>query len=587
MKVKTYCCRLYLYLSLVAVAFAFCTTPDTFPMADEDNGGLLLPDGFEALVVVDSIGRTRHIAVSEVGDIYARLGYATDGKGTIAMRDTDRDGRVDSIVHFGDFVDKGRASTGVMIHDGYLYTSSRQRIYRNKMTPGELLPTGPTEVVLTDSSENVMTNWHTTKPIAFDDQGYMYVPFGSPSDACQDMALYGPAGIPHGVGLDPCPERINHAGIWRFPANKLGLTQADGEKYATGIRSVVGMDWNPKDKSLYAVGNGIDNFHTMFPDRFTAWEAAVLPAETLMRVKAGDDYGWPYAYYDQFKQKNVLQPGYGGDGEIVGRAADFDDPVFAFGGHWAPMDVMVYHGSQFPPRYNQGVFVAFHGSTDRPPYPQAGYIVCFVPYDDQGEPTGEWEVFADGFAQVDTVVNTSDARYRPMGLATGPDGSLYISESNQGKIWRVIYKGDRTSFEESDLEKMEARKSMSYIRTPDEETDNLRQGGNLSGRILYNTYCAACHQRNGKGDNNRFPPLTQSEYVTGDIDRLIDIILNGMQGEIVVAGQTYSGLMPAHQHLDDLAIASIATYVRSRFGDQGDAIPTERVREVRGRGEVK
>ncbi|MGI9542863.1 MAG: c-type cytochrome, partial [Cyclobacteriaceae bacterium] len=430
-------------------------------------------------------------------------------------------------------------------------------------------------------------NWHTTKPVAFDNQGYIYVPFGAPSDACQDMAKYGPAGIPGGQGLDPCPELENHAGIWRFDATKTGLTQADGYKFATGIRSVVGMKWNPLDESLYAVGNGIDNFHTMFPDRFSSWQAAMLPAETLMKVTEGSNFGWPYAYYDQIQRKNVLQPGYGGDGNIVGRASEFDDPVVAFPGHWAPMDVLFYQGDQFPERYNHGAFVAFHGSTDRPPYPQSGYIVCFAPFEEEGKSTGKWEVFADGFTGIDTVLDTSDAVYRPMGLAMGPDGSLYISESNKGKIWRIMYKGDKNKFGDTELASMEQRKSRNYIKTPDKEKDNMQLGDELSGRILYNAYCATCHQRNGKGDNNRFPPLV-SDWIAGDEDRLIDIVLNGMQGEIKVDGKSYNGLMPQNSHLDDQAIASILTYVRNRFaGIEDRPIHASQVSSVRSASMVK
>lgn len=568
---------------LTAITFFQCGKQIELPPGDPDNGGLFLPDNFGALVVVDSIGRTRHIVVNDNGDIYAQLSRSEDGKGTIALRDIDNDGKADSIVRFGDYIDKGRSATGVTIHNGYLYTSTKRMVYRNKLSPGELVPTSETEVVFTDLEENIDRNWHATKPLAFDNKGNMYVPFGSPSDACQDWEKYGPVGIPGGQGLDPCPELVTQAGIWRFDANKIGLTQADGEMFATGIRSVVGMEWNPNDESLYAVGNGIDNFHTIFPDRYTSWQAAMLPAETLMKVTEGTNYGWPYAYYDQIQKKNVLQPGYGGDGKIVGRASEFDLPVIGFPGHWAPMDVMFYHGNQFPERYNNGVFVAFHGSTDRPPYPQAGFIVCFAPFDEDGNSTGEWEVFADGFTGVDTVVNTSDAVYRPMGLSEGPDGSLYISESNQGKIWRVIYKGAKgEGFGEAELASMEKRKSKPYIRTPDEERDNLQQGGELSGGILFDTYCSTCHQRDGQGDNNRFPPLVGSDWVTGDEDRLIDIVLNGRQGEIMVNGRTYNDLMPPHQHLDDLAIASILTYVRNRFGGiEGRPIEISRVSTIR------
>lgn len=568
----------------IVVAFVQCSfTPEmTLPAGDKDNGGLFLPGGFEALVVVDSIGETRHIAVNDNGDVYAQLQHSADGKGTVGMRDLDHDGKVDSIVRFGDYLDKGRGATGLTIHNGYLYASTRKHIFRTKMTPGDLVPSGATQVVLTDMDPNVGRNWHTTKPVAFDDRGNMYVPFGAPSDACQDMDKYGPVGIPHGKGLDPCPELERHAGIWRFDANRIGLTQEDGTKFATGIRSIVGMEWNPKDESLYAVGNGIDNFHTIFPDLFTDWQAAVLPSETLMKVTEGSDYGWPYAYYDQIQKKNVMQPGYGGDGKIVDKASCYDVPAVGFPGHWAPMDVMFYHGDQFPKRYNNGAFVALHGSTDRAPYPMAGFIVCFAPFDESGKPTGEWEVFADGFAGVDVVKNTSDALYRPMGLSTGPDGSLYISESNQGKIWRVMYKGDKHKFGEHELAAMEARKqTQSYIRDPDPVKDLIQEGDTYSGRILYDTYCTACHQRDGKGDNNRFPPLVDSEWVTGAEDKLIGIVLNGIQGDLVVNGKTYNGLMPGHSHLDDHAIASILTYVRQRFGSESTPVNAVKVSEIR------
>jgi mono/diheme cytochrome c family protein len=387
--------------------------------------------------------------------------------------------------------------------------------------------------------------------------------------------------MPGGKGLDPAPDLEWHAGIWQFDAAKSGQTQKDGVKYATGIRSALGLAWSPLDNTLYSVVNGMDNFHTRYPGVFTAWQAAVLPAETFVKVKKHADFGWPYAYYDQMQGKNVLQPGYGGDGKIIGRASKFDTPLIAFPGHWAPMDLLFYQGNQFPERYKKGAFIAFHGSTDRSPYPQAGYIVCFVPFEN-GAPTGKWEVFADGFTGVDTVMNTSDAVYRPMGLATGPDGSLYISESNKGKIWRVMYKGT-DKFGDAQLAKMEERKSRSYIKTPDEVKDNMGKGGEMAGMILFNSYCSSCHQRNGMGDNNRYPPLANSEFVTGDKDRLIKIILNGLQGEITVDNRKFNGQMPAHgSFLDDHAVASIVTFIKRRFTeDEKFTLTEEEVKKAR------
>ena len=555
----------------------------SLPPGDKDNGGLLLPGGFEAVVVADSTGRARHIAVNDNGDIYVKLAYndLMHGRGgTVALRDADNDGKADVIAYFGDYKDEGFLPEGMTVHNGYLYTSTVRYILRNKLRAGELLPDTATEIVFTDDSD-VYRHWHSTKPLAFDNDGNMYIPFGAPDDAAQDVRLAGPAGIPNGKGMDPAPELEKHAGIWKFNADRTGMTQKDGQKYATGIRSVLGIAWSPLDSSLYAVMNGMDNFHTRYPTIFTSWQAAVLPGEPLLKVTQGSDFGWPYAYYDQLLGKNMLQPGYGGDGKIVGRAAAFSKPVMAFPGHWAPMDLLFYQGNQFPERYKNGAFVAFHGSTDRSPYPQAGYIVCFVPFE-KGVATDKWEVFADGFTVVDTVVNTSDAVYRPMGLATGPDGSLYICESNKGKIWRVMYKGDKNTFGSAQLIGMEARKSRTYIKTPDPVKDDMGKGGEMEGHILYTSYCAGCHQQNGKGDNSRYPPLAGSEWVAGDRDRLIGILLNGLQGEISVNGKTYNGIMPAHgSFLDDHAIASILTYVQLRFNKTHNNVPSAEVTRLR------
>ena len=575
-----------IFILLGVMVLTQCKTkePKPQPPGAKNNGGLFLPEGFAAAVVVDSIGRARHIVVNDNGDIYVKLEYneLMHGRGgTVGLRDADNDGKADIITYFGDYVDEGGLPAGMSIYNGYLYTSTVKYVLRNKLTPGQLIPEGKTEVILTDDEPDLMKHWHSQKPLAFDNDGHMYVPFGAPDDAGQDMAAVGSAGIPGGKGVDPSPDLKIHAGVWRFDANKTGQTQKDGYKYATGIRSVLGIAWNQDDNSLYVAMNGMDNFHTRYPNIYSSWQAAVLPSEPLLKVREHADFGWPYAYYDQIQGKNMLQPAYGGDGKTVGRAAAFDNPLMGFPGHWAPMDLLFYRGNQFPERYKKGAFVAFHGSTDRSPYPQAGYIVCFVPFEN-GKPTGKYEVFADGFTVVDTVVNTHDAVYRPMGLAEGPDGSLYISESNKGKIWRVMYKGDRTKFGEAQLAGMESRKSRSYIKTPDEKLDNLGKGGEMEGHILYNSYCASCHQRDGKGDNSRYPPLAGSEWVTGDRHKVIDIVMHGLQGEIKVAGKTFNGVMPAHGvFLDDHAIASIVTFIKYRFNKVNEPVTIEEVTKVR------
>jgi glucose/arabinose dehydrogenase len=160
----------------------------------------------------------------------------------------------------------------------------------------------------------------------------------------------------------------------------------------------------------------------------------------------------------------MLAPEYNGDGKK--EAPGYTAPIMGLPAHWAPNDLLFYTGSQFPERYRHGAFVAFHGSTNRNPYPQGGYVVGFIPFNN-GKPSGELEIFADGFTGLDVVQKMEDVKYRPMGLAEGPDGSLYISESKKGKIWRIQFKGDRQGFGPAQLYKMAQRKTRSYVALPD------------------------------------------------------------------------------------------------------------------------
>ncbi len=573
------------FLLFIVLFFLQCKTKTELPPGDPGNGGLFLPGDFEALVVADSTGPARHIAINDNGDIYVKLRFSKPGDGgNVALRDSTGDGKADIIKRFGDYNNKGSLSNGIRIHNGYLYFSSELVLYRNKLTPGQLIPDSKMEVVLTDDHEQG-SHWHITKPVSFDNKGNMYVPFGTPSNACQDV-MNKPAGIPGVRGLDPCPDLEYHGGIWKFDANKTGLTQKDGKRIATGIRSVVAMDWNSVDENLYVVMHGRDDLHMLWPEKFSPWQSAVLPAEEFQRVKEGADFGWPYCYYDQIQKKKVLAPEYGGDGKIIGRCKDCEDPVMGFPGHWAPNDLLFYTGDQFPEHYKNGAFIAFHGSTNRGPYPQAGYFVCFVPFKN-GQPTGDWEVFADGFAGVDTLINVSDARYRPMGLAMGPDGSLYVSDSRKGKIWRIIYKGDKNKFGSAQLAQMERQKLSANIRTPDEINDNLDKTKPVTGAKVYDIYCRACHQKDGKGDGLRFPPLDNSEWVGGDKKRLIRVLLNGLEGTIEVKGKPYNSLMPSQSFLSDEEIAQVLTYIRQNFGNDASEVNTGEVNKLRSAVEKK
>src|SRR6185503_18526453 len=133
------------------ITFIQCNTKPQLPKGDPDNGGLFLPGNFEAVVVADSIGPARHLAVNDNGDIYVKLSHSKKGEGgNVALRDVDNDGRADSIVRFGDYDNPGGLSNCMRIHNGYLYFASELVVYRNKLTPGKLIPESKTEVVLTE-----------------------------------------------------------------------------------------------------------------------------------------------------------------------------------------------------------------------------------------------------------------------------------------------------------------------------------------------------------------------------------------------------------------------------------------------------
>ncbi len=393
-----------------------------------NNGGITLPNGFQAVVVADSVGSARHIAVRDNGDIYVALRVKKKGGGIAALRDTNQDGTADQVEYFGE-----TTGTGMAIHDDYLYFSSKTEVFRVPLDDN-LVPGGDVDTVISGFPEQ---GQHASKPFTFDKKENMYVTVGGPSNACQEEART--KGSP---GIDPCPQLEWHGGIWRFDANQTGQTQQqDGHRYATGIRNAVALDWNNQTGALYAVQHGRDQLGTLWPDLYNDKQNAQLPSEDFLLIKEGYNFGWPYTYYDWQKNKRMVVPEYGGDGEKTAEAGKYQDPILTFPGHWAPNDLTFYEGDQFPSRYLHGAFIAFHGSWNRAPEPQAGYNVAFVPMSGE-QPSGDYEIFADGFAGKDSFTAPSDATSRPTGVTVGPDGSLYVTDSVKGKIWRIVYTGD-------------------------------------------------------------------------------------------------------------------------------------------------
>jgi mono/diheme cytochrome c family protein len=186
---------------------------------------------------------------------------------------------------------------------------------------------------------------------------------------------------------------------------------------------------------------------------------------------------------------------------------------------------------------------------------------------EDGLPSGDWEVFADGFSGMEKVMNPGDAVHRPTGLALGPDGSLYISDSRKGTIWRVIFTG----------EEMAEAAPASVM-----ESENVVLADH-PGEKLYKFACMACHQADGNGVPGMHPPLKGSEWVTGDKERLIRIVLEGVKGEIKVNGEIYNSVMPPVPQLDATQVADLLSFIRISFGNDASEITVEEVEKVMNR----
>tara|TARA_B100001115_G_scaffold70821_1_gene52130 strand:- start:946 stop:2223 length:1278 start_codon:yes stop_codon:yes gene_type:complete len=419
-------------LAFLLLLFQACSSGSDSAETTDNAGsqaGIEVPEGFKAEVYADDLGKGRHMASRANGDLYLRLSYPERGESIVALRDSNQDGIVDRKVYFEE-IDGG---TGIKVHNGYLYFSTNTQVFRRRFNGNELVPSGERELILTLADQNQ----HAAKPLAFDEEGNMYVTIGAPSNACQD-----PSRTKGVAGQDPCPLLESSGGIWKFSANTPNQTFEDGENFATGIRHAVGITWNPNHSKLYAMQHGRDQLHEFWPEIYTAKQSAELPGEEFLRIEEGSDFGWPYCYYDWQKRVKLLNPEYGGNGDSIGRCGNVDLPLMGFPGHWAPNAIEFYNQDQFPVNYKGGAFIAFHGSWNRAPFPQEGYRVVFVPFSGP-DPISGYQSFATGFSgKNDQPESPASAEYRPCGLAVGSKGSLFISDSQKGRIWRISYEGN-------------------------------------------------------------------------------------------------------------------------------------------------
>jgi len=406
------------------------------------NAGLKLPPGFCATIFADTLRGARQLTVAPNGDvIVASQGSRGQGAGVFILRDDDNDGVAEVRQQF-----EPVASSHVALFDGHLYAeaippgggrgaaggppTAPRSIVRYAYTAGDLAATGAPDTIVTNLP------WipgHATRNFAIANDGSMYVNIGSATNSCQAEDRK-----PAVKGVDPCKELETRAGIWKFDARTTNQEPSASNHFAKGIRNAVGIAINPADGRLWATQHGRDQLGGeggtwTFSPKYNSEN----PAEELLQVNRGDDFGWPYCYYSVEEKHLVLAPEYGGDGKKIERCAQKKEPVATFPAHWAPNALMFYTGSAFPAKYKSGAFIAFHGSWNRTGESQAGYNVVFQPLSG-GKSAGAYEVFADAFS-----MNTggTTGNHRPTGLAMGTDGSLYVSDDVGGRIYKIVYTG--------------------------------------------------------------------------------------------------------------------------------------------------
>ena len=494
-----------------------------------DEAGLKLASGFCATVFADGLGHPRHLVVGPDDVVYVNTWsgryYGNDktpaGGFLVALQDTTQSGHANIHKRFGP---KAQGGTGIGLYRDHLYYEVSDRIERLPLKAGRLLPRGKPEIIV---SGLPLGGDHPMHPFAIDADGMMYVDVASASNACQKRNR-----ILKSPGVNPCTELETRGGIWRYDANKTGQKFSPADRYATGIRNADGIAVDGSGHGVYSTQHGRDQLSQNWPELYQPVEGAILPAEELMRIQQGGDYGWPECYYDGMQRKLVLAPEYGGNGgKTVGPCAQKIAPVAAFPAHWAPDDVLFYSGRSFPARYRNGAFIAFHGSWNRAPFPQGGYNVVFQPIAN-GTAGGACEIFADGFAG--TNKDPEGAAHRPTGLAVGPDGSLYVSDDAHGRIYRISYTGSGGETAGTPCPDMAAAGSMTAAAGVPPEGTNPNAGAAanlpvpqgstraavvLGARVFAGqeggATCTSCHGGNGKG-SPLGPDLTDQKWLWSD-----------------------------------------------------------------------
>ncbi len=332
--------------------------------------------GFEIEVFADGLSGPRFIAFGPDGVLYAAERGADR---IVALPDKDRDGRADEILTFAGGLEGVHS---LAYWDGSWYAGLPEGIFRLTDTDGDLLVEDVSGIY-----ENYSPGQHNTRTVAFLPDGRMVVSLGSTCNVCEES--------------DPL-----RAAVAIFDDPSGGLPRV----FASGLRNAVGLTVHPETGELWATNNARDLL------------GEDIPPDSVHILQDGGFYGWPYCHAGRFVDPDMGFPG--ACNEVI-------SPIIEIQAHSAPLGLVFYMGENFPPGFQGDLFIAYHGSWNRTI--PTGYKVVRVPMDG-GKPTGIIEDFVWGWLEGERAVSG-----RPVGLAVGPDGGLYISDDFGGRIYRILY----------------------------------------------------------------------------------------------------------------------------------------------------
>ena len=339
-------------------------------------GEVSLPPGFGISVFADGLDGPRMMALGPDGQVC----LAERGAGRIVCL-PDRDG--DGVAGGIEVIAEGlNAPSSIAFRPvGSLYVGETTRVLRLSGSDGEGV-LRQREVIV----DGLPSGGHSTRTVLFSPDGEtLFVSVGSSCNVCVE-------------------EDERRAAIVRYG------TDGGGEQvFARGLRNAVGITFRPGTDELWATNNGAD------------WLGDDLPPETVYRVQAGDDAGWPTCHSGR-----IVDPTFGDADACQGVLA----PAVEMQAHSAPLGLTFYTGQQFPEVYQGDLFVAFHGSWNRSE--PTGYKVVRIPMDG-GQP-GPVEDFVVGWLRAD-----GSAWGRPVDVLTGADGSLFVTDDMRGEVYRVFY----------------------------------------------------------------------------------------------------------------------------------------------------